>query len=143
MRNLFLVIFVLVTTLGSPAEAADTLYRRDIKQVNPGGKDLIMSFEEVRRDEKTSLAKVTFVSGASVPSIMFIVRGFYDIAKARGATYFINLREWKAEDDSWMYLVGFSNSKDIVPEEYFKLGDSAEPKFMAVSDFDVLFLENK
>ena len=46
-----------------------------------------MSFEEVRRDEKTSLAKVTFVSGASVPSIMFIVRGFYDIAKARGATY--------------------------------------------------------
>ena len=42
-----------------------------------------------------------------------------------------------------MYLVGFSNSKDIVPEEYFKLGDSVEPMFMAVSDFDVLFLENK
>jgi hypothetical protein len=82
MRNLFLVILVLVTTLGSPAEAADTLYRRDINQVNPGGKDLIISFEEVRRDVKTSLAKVTFVSGASVPSSMFIVRGFYDIAKA-------------------------------------------------------------
>jgi hypothetical protein len=143
MGNLLVLTFVLVTTVGTPGEAADTLHRRDVKQVNPGGKDLIMSFEEVRRDEKISLAKVTFVSGASVPGSMFIVRGFYDIAKARGATHFIKLREWKAEDDSWMYLVGFSNSKDVVPKDYFKLAESVEPKFMAVSDFDPLFRENK
>src|SRR5688572_21682577 len=56
--------------------------RREINEKNPGGKDLVMTFQELRRDEKTSTAKVTFVSGASVPSIMFIVRGFYDIARA-------------------------------------------------------------
>ena len=40
-----------------------------------------MSFQEFRRDQKSSLAKVTFVYGASVPISMFIVRGFYDVAK--------------------------------------------------------------
>ena len=144
MRNLLVLTLSLVIILGSPAAAADTLYRRDVKQANPGGKDLIMSFQEIRRDEKTSLAKVTFVSGASVPVSMFIVRGFYDIAKARGSTHFIKLREWKAEDESWMYLVGFSNSKDIVPQEYFKVDDeSVGDKFMAVSDFDLLFKQDK
>ena len=143
MRNLLVLIFVLLTTVGTPLQAADNLHRRQVKQVNPGGKDLVMSFEEVRRDEKTSLAKVTFVSGASGPASMFVVRGFYDIAKARGATHFIKLKEWRGPDDSWMYLVGFSNTEDIVPKEYFKLAESVEPKFMAVSDFDPLFKENK
>jgi hypothetical protein len=143
MGNLSVLIFVLVTTLGSPSEAADALHRRDVKQINPGGKDLIMSFQEIRRDEKTSLAKVTFVSGASVPASMFIVRGFYDIARARGATHFIKLKEWQAKDGSWMYLVGFSNTNDIVPKEYFKLDESVEPEFMAVADFDLLFKVNK
>jgi hypothetical protein len=49
------------------------------------------------------------------------------------------LSEWKAEDDNWTYLVGFSNSQDIAPQEYFKLDGSVEDKFMAVSDFDLLF----
>ena len=143
MRNLLALSFILVLTLGTPGEPADILHRREVKQVNPGGKDLRMSFEEVRRDDKTSLAKVTFVSGASVPASMFIVRGFYDIAKARGATHFIKLKEWRGQDDSWMYLVGFSNSKDIVPKEYFKLAESVEANFMAVSDFDPLFKETR
>ena len=143
MRNLLALSFIFVLTLGTPGEPADTLHRREVKQVNPGGKDLRMSFEEVRREDKTSLAKVTFVSGASVPASMFIVRGFYDIAKARGATHFIKLKEWRGQDDSWMYLVGFSNSKDIVPKEYFKLAESVEANFMAVSDFDPLFKETR
>ena len=139
MRNLLVLTMLLAVTVGTPGEPADILHRREVKQVSPGGKDLRMYFEEVRRDDKISLAKVTFVSGASVPASMFIVRGFYDIAKARGATHFIKLREWKAEDDTWMYLVGFSNSKDIVPKEYFKLAEPVEANFMAVSDFDPLF----
>jgi hypothetical protein len=43
-----------------------------------------------------------------------------------------------------MYFVGFSNSKDIVPQEYFKVDDeSVGDKFMAVSDFDLLFKQDK
>jgi len=68
MRTLLLGVAV---SLLSPnyAWSAD-LYRRDVNQVNPGGKDLVMSFQELRRDKRTSLAKVTYKSGASVPSSM-------------------------------------------------------------------------
>lgn len=118
-------------------------YRNEVNETNAGGKNLVMTFEELRRDEKTSTVKVTFRSGASVPSIMFIVRGFYDIANARHALYFANLKEWKAEDGGWMYLAGFSNDKTVDPYQYFGLPVSL-PKldahnFMAVKDCDLLF----
>jgi hypothetical protein len=34
---------------------------------------------------------------------------------ARGAAYFINLKEWEAEDGAWMYLIGFAPDKDVDP----------------------------
>lgn len=40
-------------------------------------------------------------------------------------------------------VVAASNSKDIVPKEYFKLDESVEDKFMAVADLDLLFKVNK
>lgn len=125
------------------ALGAESLHYREVDIKNPGGKDLIMKFEELRRDDKTSLARVTRVSGASVPSIMFTVRGFYDIARARGTAYFVTLKEWTAEDGSWMYLVGFANDDRVSLVEYFGLTEPLTTpgagRFDAVKDYDVIF----
>jgi hypothetical protein len=124
-----------------PANAQ--LHRREVNQKNPGGKDLIMTFEELSRDEKTSTATVKRVSGASVPSAMFVLRGAYDIARARGAAYFINLKEWEAEDGARMYLVGFAPDKNVNPQEYFglkePLADDPTHQFFAVKVYERIF----
>lgn len=96
------------------------LVHRQVSQKNPGGKDLEMVFREVRRDDRTSLAKVTYRSGASVPSAVFVMCGFSDTAKARRAQYFINLKEWDGPDGDRMYLIGFSNERNISIPEYFQ-----------------------
>lgn len=123
--------------------AADRLVHRDINQVNPGGKDLKITFREVSRDEKTSLVKVTYRSGASVASSMFVVRGFYDIAKARGAKYFVNLKEWDTPDGDHVYLVGFSNDTNVSIPEYFGLTEppsvSGRQQFLGVEQFAPIF----
>jgi hypothetical protein len=129
------------------AKLEPVLYRNEVNETNAEGKNLTMTFEELRRDEKTSTVKVTFKSGASVPSIMFIVRGFYDIANARHALYFANLKEWKAEDGGSMYLVGFSSDKTVDPYQYFglpaSLPKSKSQKFMSVQDFDKIFKDQQ
>jgi hypothetical protein len=134
-----------VTSTITGVTTAGELYHREVNEKNPGGKDIIMTFDELDRDDKTSTARVKFVSGASVPSIMFIVRGFYDIAQERKATYFINLKEWKDKDGAWMYLVGFSNEKNINIQEYFNLKEplSQEQQFMSVKDYDLIFKVKK
>ena len=123
--------------------AAAPLIRREVKQPNPGGKDLIMTFEELRREAKTSTTTVKQVSGASVPSAMFIARGAYDIAKARGSAYFINLKEWEAEGGTRMYLIGFAPDKNVDPKTYFDLKEPLpEDKrmlFLSVSAYERIF----
>ena len=74
---------------------------------------------------------------------MFIVRGLYDIARERKTDYFINLKEWKDVDGGWMYLVGFSNDKNIDPAKYFGLPDPlpklGKHQFLSVKDLDLIF----
>jgi len=142
MRKFFLLTSAIIVFYSSNA-IADDLIKNDINQINPGGKNLIISFTEVRRDEKVSTAKVVFVSGASVPSSMFIMRGFYDIARARGASHFIKLNQWEAKDGSTMYLVGFTNSDNVNAMKYFNLSKPINEKFMAVSIFHELFKDSK
>lgn len=73
-----------------------------------------MKFEEIERREEYSIVRVTHTSGASVPSVMFVSKGFYNIAKQRGKKYYINLKDWTDADKKWMYKkVGFVDSKDI------------------------------
>lgn len=107
-----------------PAQAAAAgapLIRREVKEKTPDGKDVAMTFEELRRDEKTSTATVKSVGGGSVASAMFITRGAYEIAKARGAAYFLNLKEWEAEAGQRMYLIGFAPDRNVDPKTYFDL----------------------
>lgn len=155
MRTTHLTLFLIAALLGGcttechpvPEPVERALYRREVNETNRGGKDLVMTFQELSRDEKTSTAKVTFKSGASVPSIMFVVRGFYDIAKARDAGYFIKLKEWKDADGGWMYLVGFSSDRNIDPQRYFGLAEALpkgdEDNFMVVKDYDLIFKQQQ
>jgi len=126
--------------------AAAPLIRREVKQASPGGKDLVMTFEELRRDAKTSTATVKHVSGASVPSAMFIARGAFDIAKARGAAYFINLKEWEAEGGARVYLIGFAPDKNVDPKTYFDLREPLpEDKrmlFLSVALYERIFKDH-
>ena len=53
MRTILVTVFVILGCQGD-AYAADALYRREVNDKNPGGKDLVMTLQELRRDEKTS-----------------------------------------------------------------------------------------
>ena len=108
----------------TPLAGAEELYRREVNQANPNGKDLKMVFEETKREEKTSTVKITWNSGASVASMMFILECGYDMARARKMKYFIKLKEWVEGDDKVFYSIGFSNDKDTHPMTQFKLSEN-------------------
>lgn len=107
------------------------------------GRDMVMIFEELQRDEKTSIVSIKAVNGGSVGSAMFDVRGNYEIAKARGAACFINLKAWEGEDGAWMYLTGFAPDKGVDPTTFFELKEPlpAEKRhqFLSVKDYEPLF----
>jgi hypothetical protein len=78
-----------------------------------------------------------------VGSALFDVRGNSDIAKARGAACFINLKSWQGEDGAWMYLTGFAPDKDVDPVTYFGLKEplpaNKRYQFLTVQDYERLF----
>jgi len=143
-RRIAVASALLLAALARPAmSAAGALYRADVDQRNPGGKDLVMAFEEVARGARTSQVRVVYTSGASVPASMFIMHGICAIARARGSAWFIKLREWRGADGAWMMLVGFADDPAVDPQAYFglaeKLPASGEHAFMSVARFDALF----
>jgi len=115
----------------------------DIK-VNEG-KNLIMTFDEMERQEKYSIIKLKLISGASVPSSMFILKGIYKIAKMRKALYFLNLKEWEEKDGSYFHKIGFSNDNTINAKDYFgeDIDMNKGVEFTAVKDFDILWGNEK
>jgi tRNA A-37 threonylcarbamoyl transferase component Bud32 len=122
---------------------AINLVRREVREKARDGRDIVMTFEELQRDERTSTVTLKTVGGGSVGSAMFEVRGNYDIAKARGAACFINLKGWEGKDGAWIYLTGFAPSKDVDPTTYFDLKEPlpAEKRhqFLSVKDYEPLF----
>jgi hypothetical protein len=129
-------------TQETPANAIK-LVRREVREKARDGRDIVMIFEELQRDEKTSIVTVKSAGGGSVGSAMFDVRGNYEIAKARGAACFINLKAWGGKDGAWMYLTGFAPNKDVDPVTYFDLKEPlpAEKRhqFLSVKDYAPLF----
>ncbi|MEQ1850535.1 MAG: hypothetical protein ABMA01_02985 [Chthoniobacteraceae bacterium] len=71
------------------------------------------------------------------------MRGAYDIARARGAACFLNLKEWEGENGARMYLIGFAPDKDVNPQEYFglkePLPDDPKHRLLRVSDYERIF----
>jgi len=129
--------FLLLVLVAQPLVAAD-LYVREVNEPAGTGKPLRMRFEEIEHTPRYSLVQVTFISGASVPSSMFIVRGMWEMAHQRGLPFFIKLKEWEAPDGKWMYKVGFSHSDKVDLPSFF--GEApTEIRFMSVTDFDRIF----
>ncbi len=129
------------------SNAAEKLHRLEVNQKNPGGKDLIMTFEETKREGDISTVKVTMTSGASVASAMFIIQGVYEIAKIRKMDYLIKLSEKEEDDGSWTHNFGFANDSKVDPQKHFKLKDPLPDedgfKFMAVKNLDMIFKGQK
>jgi hypothetical protein len=142
-RNLkTLILFTLITLCCTAyAKGGTSLYHDEVNIKAKEGKDLIMTFDESERYERYSIVKVKRTSGASVPSIMFVVKGCYEIAKIRKAQYFINLKEWEDANGNWVYKIGFSSDNTVDPKAYF--GDDIDLKkelmFMSVKDYDLLW----
>lgn len=125
----------------SPAPAP--LIRREVNGETSDRRSIKMTFEELQRDEKTSTVMVKTVNGGSVGSAMFEVRGNWDIAKARGAAYFINLKSWQGENGEQMSLIGFAPDKNVDLKTYFDLKEPLPPDkrllFLSVSAYERLF----
>jgi hypothetical protein len=111
-----------------------------------GETSLSMRFDEIERNEKTSLIRHTYQElGTAVASSMFFMRAFYEIAKARGAEYFIILKEWKDPQGRQMFMAGFTNTKDADLKKEFGDQYSYEDEygqkriFIGVSQFKIIF----
>ena len=110
-------LVVALLCLPSCGRKAQPFYHNEVSvKSSTGGKDLIMTFDEVERHEKFSVVKVRHTSGASVPSIMFLTKGVYEMAKRRGVGYFTNLKEWTDAEGNWLYKIGFSNDGKVDPK---------------------------
>ena len=116
------------------------LYNQEINVKAKEGKDLIMVLDEIERQDRFSIIRVKHTSGASVPSIMFVVKGCVEIAKIRGAKYFINLKEWADERGDWFYKIGFSEDESVNIETFFgdDIDKSKDLGFMSVKSYDLL-----
>ena len=136
----FLIVTIFVLVSIHVPQAAD-LYHAEVNIRAKEGKDLIMTLDEVERREKFSIIKVKYISGASVPSSMFVVKGCYEIARIRGMKYFINLREWTDEEGYWVYKIGFSETNRVDPKVFFgdDIDDAKDLEFLSVEDYDVIW----
>ena len=138
---------LLLARSGLGAEERKFLLRIEAKA--KGGSDFMMKATEVERGEKTSTVKVIRNKKTnqldSLGSRMFVVRAFYEIAKARKCEYFANLKEWDDEDGSRMYVAGFTNEKDVdIKKEFGDQFDSQNEsgekrKLLSVSQLGPLF----
>lgn len=142
MKTKLISIFTCLLLLFTPAIiTASDLYHEKVDHKSKEGKDLIMIFDELERNEKFSIVRVKFTSGASVPSIMFMVKGCYKIAKLRNEQFFINLKEWTDSQGNWLYKIGYTSDKNNDPRKYFgnDIDNSKNLEYMSIEEFALIF----
>jgi hypothetical protein len=117
-----------------------------VDTADSGDTNFLMRIEEIERNANTSKLRLTYKKmGSSVGSSMFITRGFYEVAKSRGAQYVINLKEWDDPEGGRLYIGGFTHTKnaDIRKEfgnEYDLTNDYGQSRgYMSVSEMSRLF----
>jgi hypothetical protein len=90
MRKSLAAALVALSVDTAVAQASADLVRLTAKDVPiENGKQLSMTFEEIRRAPDASLVEVTYPSsGSAAPSSMFILKGLCSIAESRGKQYF-------------------------------------------------------
>ena len=80
--------FVLFCSWALSVSAAEMVHLVVKGQPAENGKILNMEFREVERTADASIVEVTFISGGSVSSSMFVLKGQCAVARARGKNYF-------------------------------------------------------
>jgi hypothetical protein len=77
----------------TPASGADELVHLTVKDAPAAnGKTLDMDFKEIERTAGSSIVEVSFASGSSVASSLFVMRGMCAVTRARGEKYFTSER---------------------------------------------------
>ena len=122
----------------------------EVNSADYGDTECQMKVAELERNATTSKLRLTYTKlGSSVGSSMFIMRGFYEVATARGTEYFFNLEECEDEDGGRLYIGGFTNNKE--PDFQAEFGEEFSPtnKYgqaitpMSVSQCDMLWANKK
>jgi hypothetical protein len=118
MKCKITILFLLITLLATTV-FAETNQLVIVRSEDYGDTNYLMRIEELERNGNVSKLKLTYEKmGSSVGSSMFIMRGFYEVAKSRGTEYFINLKEWDDEDGGRMYIGGFTDDDSTPANEY-------------------------
>jgi|ERR1039457_1408288 hypothetical protein len=150
MKSIVPIIAVTILIFGHAGAATNSTALVQIESKDFGDTNSVIKIVEFERNTKTSKLRMTHQKlGSSVGSSMFVMLGFYEVAKARGAEYFINLKEWNDKDGSRIYVAGFTNIKDAdlkkeFGDEYgFENEYGQKRVFMSVSELKLLFERQK
>jgi len=112
--------------------------------VDMGATDMDVRFEEISRQGNISRVRVTIKEGKSVPTSMFITRGFYEIARARDMRYAVHKIDFKVETGTYEYVAGFTDDADTklkkqFGKEFSGLNDNGDPfELIDLRMFDAL-----
>jgi hypothetical protein len=150
MKSLVPIIVVIILIASHAGVAANSTGLVQIDSRDFGDTNSLARIMELERSRNTSKLRLTYQKmGSSVGSSMFIMRGFYEVAKARGAEYFINLKEWDDKNGGRVYIAGFTNTKDTdlkkeFGEEYSYENEHGQKRgFMSVSQLKAFFERQK
>src|ERR1035437_972112 len=95
MKSLVPIIVVTILIAGHAGAATNSATLVQVDSKDFGDTNLLMKIVELERDTNTSKLRLTYQKkGSSVGGSLFVMRGFYEVAKARRAEYFVNLKEW-------------------------------------------------
>jgi hypothetical protein len=141
MKMHIFIIAIAIFLLFPYTSLSEDLYSEKVSHHVENGKDLIMEFNEIERHPKFSIVNVKHSSGASVPSIMFVVKGCYEIAKIRGVNFFVNLKEWRDKEENWVYKIGFTPDDKEDPYKYFgnDIDTTKDLSYFSVKQYSLLF----
>jgi hypothetical protein len=141
-RHLYLMAVCAMLWWPAAIQGATPLYRDEINlPPQGGGKGLVMTFTEMERHPRYSIVKVQYVSGSSVGSAMYVVKGCWEIARQRGLEYFISLKEWRDTEGNAVFKIGFANDRTVDPHTYFEtdVDPNKELIFLSVKDYAPLW----
>ena len=146
MKSIFLTMLFAMLVTGSAQAATNSTSLVEINSADYGDTNCMMRIVELERGPNTSRLKLTYDKmGSSVGSSMFIMRAFYEVAKARGTEYFTNLKEWDDADGGTLYIGGFTDKKDANIQDEFGADFTPTNKygqvrlFMSVSQCNMLW----
>lgn len=149
MKSVVAVI-IAVILMACHAGATNAISLVQVDSRDFGDTNCFMRVVELERNANTSKLRLTYQKlGSSVGSSMFIMRGFYEVAKARGAEYFINLKEWDDQNGGRIYIAGFTKIKDAdlkkeFGEEFDYENEFGQKRgFMGVSQLKMIFERQK